>query len=126
MSVSASDVKEYAPELAAVADTRVDKFIAYALLRINPSVWGDLADLATILLAAHMLTRTGNAPGGGSSGARGAITQESVGDLSRSYEAPAGASSVSTFESGLAATPYGLEYIELRKTMPVIPMVVCQ
>jgi len=127
MSVTAAQVKNYAPELTPVLDARVDTFIAFAELRVNRDQWLDLGDLAVILLTAHMLSVAGGANGGTGSGAspRGQVTDETVGDLSRSYSDLAGVETITTFMSGLGGTSYGLEFLELRKTLVITPILVC-
>lgn len=128
MAVGYQDIYDYAPEFAAVPNAIVTKFITYGLTRINATVWGEQADLATILITAHMLKRAGygnGLAGTGAGGPRGAVTQESVGDLSRSYANPAsGSSSSSDSESSLSSTAYGAEFVAIRNTIPVTPLAV--
>lgn len=95
-------------EFKATAKPKVDAFIGIASTRVNPDVWGTNAQYATALLTAHMLTMTG--PGGLGSGG-GAVTQESVGDLSRSF------GTVGVQGNGdeqLMTTRYGQEFVALR------------
>src|SRR4051812_46832131 len=55
VSVTAADVKTYAPEFASLADPAVPLALADALVEINATVYGNLADKATKALAAHLL-----------------------------------------------------------------------
>lgn len=91
----------------------IEAYLDVATLRVPAAVWGPAAKYATALLAAHMLSTQGP-QGGGPAG--GALTQEQVGDLSRSFQA------IGTPGSGdaeLSTTRYGLDFIALRReTLP--------
>lgn len=98
-------------EFSSVPSAKVDAFIGVASVRVAAAVWGDVAEYATALLTAHMLSSTGGVGGNGGS-AGGPVTAESVGDLSRSY------GSVGEQGSGdqeLLTTRYGQEYVALRR-----------
>lgn len=88
---------------------KINAFIAIASTRTPVPVWGDVASYATALLTAHMLSTSGP-QGGGSAG--GAVTQESVGDLSRTY---ATIFDASRGDAPYMTTRYGIDYIALRK-----------
>lgn len=104
------------PEFAAETDSRVDRFIDVAGLSVAEGPWGNMADTAKIYLTAHLLAMANR----GQSGASGPVTGEKVGDLSRNY-----ADMTSVFKNELAATPYGVEYLRLRRQVLVTPMVTC-
>lgn len=102
---------------------KIEAFIELASNRLsNPSVWGNKIKEATAFLAAHMLASTGG-EGGSGGGIGGAITSESVGDLSRGY------SQVSLSSNGndetYALTRYGLQYLELRRSCIVSASNLC-
>lgn len=102
MAVTAADVKEIATEFAAVADARVDIFIAQAERRTNRGNWGATADDGVIYLTAHLLKLDelqGAAPAG-------PVTARRVHDVSWAFAKP-----MST--EGLDATAWGRRYREL-------------
>lgn len=108
------DLLQLAPELP--DNSRLDFFLTQASLRINRRVWGSKADLGTMLLAAHMLTRfaadVGPAVGG-------SVTQEKVGDLQTQY-----AAIDMKGDEELATTAYGAQFAQMRKALGVSPLVV--
>lgn len=109
MSISASTVKNIAPEFEDEDDSRIDTFIGYAEMYVNSKTWGTKADYATALFTAHLLTVSGS---GGSTG----VTSERVGDLSTSYAV--------NDSNDLGSTSYGKLYLSLRKTLVISPNVI--
>ncbi len=106
MAVTAADVKEIATEFAAVADARVDLFIAQAERRTNRTNWGNKADDGVIYLTAHLLKLDelqGAAPAG-------PITARRVHDVSWAY-----AKTGSGDGDNLDSTAWGRRYKEIRK-----------
>ena len=106
-------------EFKSVPSTKLEVYIELATMRVNKTAWGypsrDTYKPATAYLAAHMLVSGGGASGpstgtGGASG--GALTQEAVGDLSRSFGTVGEAGSRSESEM---TTKYGQQYIALRR-----------
>lgn len=119
MSVSPSDVKDIAPELAGVSDARVTRFINRAKLSVNEDVFGDTYDLAVTYLAAHMLAVSPETSGGGA--VSQIVTSEKVGDLSRTYQE----SNSSIVEpTSLSRTRYGDEFLRLRRACVISPVVI--
>ena len=104
------------PEFSAIPYARVNLFLADAMLQINAGAWGAKADLGTYYLAAHLLA-IDNATGT-TGGTFGAVTSESVGQVSRSYNS--GGMSGSAAEFG--ATKYGVNYYRLWRMVPVTPV----
>lgn len=95
-----------APEFASVSDSDVNTLLTLAAARLNPTVWGDLYTQATAYLAAHvraLAERTG--------GAAGPVTSRRAGEVSESYGFSGGS-------SYYAATSYGQQFDELRKSLP--------
>lgn len=95
-------------EFSKVAKPKIQAYLDIATTRVPSTVWGSNTAYATALLTAHMLTASGR-QGLGSGG--GAVTDESVGDLSRSF--------ATVFEPGsgdaaLMTTRYGIDFVELR------------
>jgi hypothetical protein len=119
MSVSPADVKDIAPEFASVLDARVQRFIDRAKLSVNEDIFGRVYDLAVAYLAAHMLAMA-VAPSSGGGGIGLIVTQEKVGDLSRSY---ADTSAVAT-DAALSRTRFGDEFLRLRRQCVISPAVV--
>ena len=102
--------------LAIASDARVQLFLDDAALQINASAWGLKTDLGIYYLAAHSLA-IDNATGF-TGGTFGAVTSESVGQVSRSYSS--GGMSGSSAEFG--ATKYGMNYYRLWRMVPVTPV----
>jgi hypothetical protein len=101
MSGSVAQFKQLFPEFATIADDRIEFVLNCARARVSASVFGNCYLNALYYLTAHSLAMDLRA-----GGASGAVTQEKVGDLSRSY-----AKSDST--SLLASTSYGAQYLAL-------------
>lgn len=96
-------------EFKKVPKAKIDVYIEIATGRVPCSVWGAATKYATALLTAHMLSTQGN-QGGGSAG--GGVTQEQVGDLSRTY----GSATVAGDDDALyGTTRYGIDFLALRK-----------
>lgn len=103
-------------EFKKVPRAKLTAYINLATSRVPKTVWLENTSYATALLTAHMLSTSGNS-GGGSAG--GALTQEAVGDLSRSFQA--------NFEPGagdalLRMTRYGIDFVALRRETIVCGM----
>lgn len=107
-------IKSYFPEFVSLSDAFIQLYIDQAILSVNVNIWGNKSELGVAYLTAHLLTIIGR----GGTGAAGPVTQESVGDLSRSY---AQVSIPNVNEYGL--TSYGQEYFRLRKSLPISPLV---
>jgi hypothetical protein len=107
-------------EFRVVPSQKIDAFIQVASGRVAPTVWGVNTQYATALLVAHMITMSGGVGGSGGSAA-GPVTQEAVGDLSRSY----GTVGVpGTGDQELLTTRYGQEFVALRRETVVSCMAV--
>lgn len=110
------DLLVLAPELATETTGRLDQFLEWASLRVNRRAFGSKADLATILLAAHMLTRFSADAGPASPGA---VVQEKVGDLSTSYS-----KLELTGNEELATSSYGAQFAQMKRSIMTTPLVV--
>lgn len=123
MAVDAAYIQMLFPEFAAVNPTRIAAFIGMAQASVNAGVWGTSYDAGLSYLTAHLLKKSG--PGGGVQGGTstaGTVTQEKVGELSRSYSTvDLGPTSAS--DALLTTTAYGVEYLRLRRLIPTTPMV---
>lgn len=109
--VTAAQVKEFAPEMDAQSDTRVELFIEYAENWVDEGQWGRKYVQAIILMTCHLLTIAGR------TGSSGSVTAEKVGDLSVSYGATDPA-------DGLSVTSYGQLFQQLKRTIKKTPLVV--
>lgn len=118
MSITADYLQTLFPEFTAVNDDRLAAFLAITAGQINLTVWGAKSDYAQALLTAHMLKVLGLGSTG-PSGAGGPVIREKIGDLERGY----GQWDYKDGFGGYAATPYGTEFINLRKTTIRGPMV---
>lgn len=119
--ITAEDIANVAPELAISAtltEERINLFIDYARLYVSENKFGPKAKLGIILMCAHMLTKYGSGSGGGYVGG---IASESVADISVSYAAPTIQGSAS--DQILNTTTYGQQYLMLRRTIPMGPLV---
>lgn len=107
MAVVASDIKELpSGEFSSVADGTVERYIAEAEREISRSAFGERADDAVLYLSAHLLA----VAKGGSSAPSTAVTQVTVGPLTKQYAQPG----FSNNPDALASTSYGRRYIEIR------------
>ena len=107
-------IKTYFPEFASTSDAFIQLYIDQAILCVNVNRWGNKSEWGIAYLTAHLLTIINR----GGSGQSGAVTQESVGDLSRSY-----GTVTPINESEYSTTNYGREYLRLRKTILTSPLV---
>ena len=122
MSATADDLKILLPEFKDVPNDTVTLWITQACCFVDPNYWGDKADFATCLYAAHLMIYVGGYDGGQANGnvSTGPLRRERVGDLEREY----GVSTSPNDENALLATNYGRQFIELRKTLVVTPRVI--
>ena len=97
------------PEFSKVLPATLDVYIDLSILRVPPCVWRHNARYGAALLTAHMLSTHGK-QGGGSAG--GPVTQEQVGDLSRSYQSIA---EIGSGDAVLMTIRYGIDFVALRK-----------
>jgi hypothetical protein len=117
VTISYADVLVIAPELGtAAAQAKVptsptgDQIVVDVLLFLSPLAWGPRYDLACKYLAAHRAALTLR----GALGASGAVTQEQVGSVSRSY---ANSSPMGTHPD-YDLTPFGKMFKALLLAMP--------
>lgn len=109
-------VRAIAPaQTADLTDDEVEVFIALAADRLSAEVWGArLYPQGVAYLAAHLLTITARGAAGGGSGAAGPVRQEMAGRVMVSYSDSAASSGAG---SDLGATPYGQEFLALRRKL---------
>lgn len=99
---------------------RQEQFIVWAALQVNRRVYGneDKADLATILLSAHLLKKMPSASSSDpASKGVGPITSDKVGDLQINY-----GSVGADVRADLATTNYGLQYWAIKRQVPKTPL----
>lgn len=111
----AEDVRAFADEFAGLSDPKLNLFLEYARRWVHETKWGDSQKLAEVLMCAHLLTMQERARGG----VAGPVTAERVGDVNISY-----GSTTVTGDEALSTTSYGQQFIELRKTLLITPIVV--
>ncbi len=97
------------PEFSKILPATLEVYIDLAIQRVPPCVWRQNSRYGAALLTAHMLSTQGK-QGGGSAG--GPVTQEQVGDLSRSYQSIA---EIGSGDAVLMTTRYGIDFVALRK-----------
>lgn len=99
-------------EFKNVDTDKIDAYLDIATLRVPSTIWNAATNYATALLTAHMLSTSGALPGQGAGSAGGAVTDESVGDVSRSFATVGVAGSG---DEELRTTRYGIDFLRLRK-----------
>jgi hypothetical protein len=104
-------IQDVAPEFSKVTPAKLSRFVGYAQLTIDRSVFGDKADLATAYLTAHILKMSTR------KGVGGVVTMEKVGDLQRQY-------SMSPRDRELDQTGYGKEFKRIRRTVVITPFLI--
>lgn len=107
-------IKTYFPRFASLTDEFIQLYIDQAILSVNVNIWGNKSELGVAYLTAHLLACNSRAE----SDISGPVTQESVGDLSRSYMQLADSNA-----NEYTSTTYGCEFIRLRKSLPISPLV---
>jgi len=107
-------IKEMFPEFVSKSDAFIQLYIDQAILSVNTRIWLGKSELGVAYLTGHLLAMVIQS----TSGVSGNVTSEKVGDLSRNY---ASVSLPNMNEYSL--TNYGLEYLRLRKSLQISPMV---
>lgn len=110
--ITATEFKAKFAEFTSVDDTLIDLYISEAALMFGPC-WGVKAPIGLGYLVAHTLALDLKT----SQGSGGMVTSEKVGDLQRNY----GQFSLTLGE--WAATPYGLSYQRMLKSLKCSPRV---
>lgn len=106
-------VKFIAPTLTATrTDDEINTAIELAAGRMSVCIWGNLYSQGLAYLAAHILAIVARSSAGGGGGAVGPVTQEMAGRVQISYAVPQGWDS-----DALKATPFGNEFLGLRKKL---------
>lgn len=118
MAVTWAQVQEIAPELTNTAVPTGTQAVLLAMVdrQIDDDAWDDLADDGRRYLAAHLGTVYVTTAGGAAASV-GAVTQEAVGPMSRSYASSAN-SSASSVDSLLGTTRYGIWYLHMIRLLP--------
>src|SRR5688572_2749485 len=102
-TITWADVVGLAPALSTIASGTQTAILAAANVHVANSEWGDSANLAATLLAAHFATALYSGAGASASGP---VASKTVGSMSVSY-------AVLASENGLERTGYGREYLRL-------------
>ena len=113
--VTPATIKSLFTEFASLNDSYIQQYITAAALTTSAAMFKAGEDHATSYLTAHLLTIAKRANGS----ITGSITQQKVGDLSRSYSAPTG-----FVINALEGTAYGQEYLRFRKTCLSSPLII--
>lgn len=111
MTISAATFLEYFPDFSTESNDRINLFLTESARYVNTNVWGAKANFAQALYTAHLIS-TGN-----SGASSGSLSSDKVGDLSQNY-------STQTSDTSLGATSYGLQFLQLRKSLLLSPMVI--
>lgn len=115
MAATAKQVQEKFPEFAQETEARISVFLADALNDIAPTEWGNDADNAQMLLAAHLLCTIGNI-GGNSAVEPGAVKKEKIGEVATEWAVatPSSGGSASE-EDSFKSTTYGREFLRIKR-----------
>ena len=111
MTLSRDTFIAFFPDFESEDESRVNLFITEAARYVNSRIWSTKTDFATALYTAHLLSVTNS---GASSGS---LSEDKVGDLSQKYSTP-------TSEESLGSTAYGLQFLQMRKSLLISPMVI--
>ena len=114
-------LRTIAPEFKAVSDEEVQKFLALCVPLVSKKRFGELYDQALALLAAHRMKLSGLGVSviGGSSGEGGAATGFQLASVAEaSVNVSFNTANINTAtDSWYALTPYGLEFLNLRRLL---------
>lgn len=99
------DTKGDGPAFAALSNAAQTAYLSTAIALCNAAAWGTLLNIGIVYLAAH-LAKLGLLKG------TGAVTQEALGQMSRSY------AQVQGLKGSLGLTSYGAEYKRLIGLLP--------
>lgn len=106
MAITWDDVVLIAPELSSLDSGAQDAILEDVELEIDATRWGIFANKGRKYLAAHLGTLATR----GSVGVAGPVTSETLGPMSRSYDAG------SAVDAGLlSSTRYGVEFARIRR-----------
>lgn len=117
MATTKADILKIAPELSSVSDDTFSFFITEAGRYINQAAWGEKANFAHALYTAHLLTMSSR--GASSQGAAGPVTAMKLGEASINF----GQINLSGNDAILGTTTYGSQFLSLRKTLVISPIV---
>lgn len=112
MAATALQLRTKFVEFADEEVARVDLFLVDALREISPSDWGDDADNAQMLFAAHLLCTVGNVDGSDAV-EPGVVKKEKVGEIATEYAVTSSAKS--SEEDVLKTTTYGREFLRIKR-----------
>ena len=111
MAVTAQDVRDHFAEFEACSDTVIERWLAYAVGRVNATQWGGRTDEGVLWLTAHFL-KVASTLGSGLQSAAGPASSVRVGDLATTYAIPPRLA-----RSWLSSTTYGAFFVELMATI---------
>jgi hypothetical protein len=103
---------------------RITGFIADAALEVNATAWGAKTDLGVSYLAAHRLALANRTKitGPDATAGSGAVIEAKSGKLSVKFSDFASGGVSDLVSLGLASTPYGVTYAEMRSTLSITPL----
>lgn len=109
MAITAAQVKAFAPEFAAVADSIIDTWLSFAPTYISPARYQAKTDQGTLLWTCHVLTRTAD----GAAVTAGPVTKDRVRDVERENGQLQGTMAQNAWNS----TGYGQQLLALARTL---------
>lgn len=116
MAVVAQDVRDLSliGEFDSLTDSEINRTITRAASTVEDTQWNDLRDQGVTALTAHLLAiglRSSSHP-------RGSVSSESAGGIARSF----GASPSLASDGDYGSTTFGVEYLRLRRLLPLTPL----
>lgn len=121
--IGPADIKAYAGQFSELLDNKIQLYINYAKLSVPQKKWGVKYDFALLLLTCHLLTLALIDQSSSKKGTLGAVTSETVGELSRTY-GDGGGQQASINGDSLNQTTYGKEFLRLQRSLVKTPFVV--
>lgn len=104
------------PEFSCVTDERIQLFIDDAVIVLNEDYWGNKYDLGLSYLTAHYLTIALRMEDGNTEDAASTISAKAVDGTSITYAVPVINDGSDAFYN---STPYGMQYLALRRNLGV-------
>lgn len=109
---TAGDLKAFAEEFASLGDPKIELMFEYADNFVFPDKWKRKFKMAKILMTCHLIKLNDASK----AGASGIVISESLGDQSISIAAP-------DANEMLNLSVYGQQFLALRKTLGITPIV---
>ncbi|NEZ65524.1 DUF4054 domain-containing protein [Leptolyngbyaceae cyanobacterium CCMR0082] len=121
MTLTVADFKLDYPEFDSEEDTRVERLLTRAALRIDATQFGECYDEAHGLVVAHLLARSKESANSNGKGQGALVSVQVENQYSERYADPN--SAISKADSEYASTTYGQQFLELRNAL-IVPILI--